>query len=92
MTLLLGPRTTGYFATDMEMDFVRPVTLGERLGRRGHRLLSCTPKETAVGRGAFMKWESEVVDADGEVVMRMRTGTYAYQPHQPAAADSEGKA
>jgi hypothetical protein len=88
----LGPRTTGYFATDMEMDFVRPVTLGERLGRRGHRLLSCTPKETAVGRGAFMKWESEVVDADGEVVMRMRTGTYAYQPHQPAAAGSEGKA
>ena len=85
----LGPRTTGYFATDMEMDFVRPVTVGERLGRRGHRLVSCTPKETAVGRGAFMKWESEVVDANGEVVMRMRTGTFAYQPHQRAAGREE---
>jgi acyl dehydratase len=88
----LGPRTTGFFATDIELDFVRPVTLGERLGRRGHRLLSCTPKETAVGRGAFMKWESEVVDANGEVVMRMRTGTYAYHPHQPSASASEENA
>ncbi|HYZ57115.1 MAG TPA: MaoC family dehydratase N-terminal domain-containing protein [Streptosporangiaceae bacterium] len=88
----LGPKTTGYFATDMEMDFVRPVTVGERLGRRGHRLVSCTPKETTVGRGAFMKWESEIVDANGEVVMRMRTGTYAYQPHPPSAHDSEDNA
>jgi len=85
----LGPRTTGFFATDMELDFIRPVTLGERLGRRGHKLISCTPKETAVGRGAFMKWESEVVDANGDVVLRMRTGTYAYQPHQPAGRPSE---
>jgi N-terminal half of MaoC dehydratase len=85
----LGPRTTGYFATDVELDFVRPVTLGERLGRRGHRLLSCTPKETAVGRGAFMKWESEIVDANGDVVLRMRTGTYAYQPHPSATASEE---
>jgi N-terminal half of MaoC dehydratase len=88
----LGPRTTGYFATDIEIDFIRPVSLGERLGRRGHRLLSCTPKETAVGRGAFMKWESEVVDANGETVLRMRTGTYAYQPHQPSGEASEENA
>ena len=85
----VGPCTTGYFATDIELDFIRPVTLGERLGRRGHRLLSCTPKETAVGRGAFMKWESEIVDANGDVVLRMRTGTYAYQPHQQSSLASE---
>lgn len=41
------------------------------------------------GRGAFMRWESEVVDADGEVVLCMRTGTYAYQPHQPSGEPSE---
>jgi hypothetical protein len=76
----LGPPTTGFFATDMELDFLRPVTVGERLGRRGHKLLSCTPKQTAVGRGAFMTWEAEIVTAGGEVVIRMRTGTYAYQP------------
>jgi hypothetical protein len=88
----LGPRTTGFFATDIELDFIRPITLGERLGRRGNRLLSCTPKETAVGRGAFLKWESEIVDAGGDVVLRMRTGTYAYQPHQPSGQASEGNA
>lgn len=82
----LGPKTSGFFATDMEMDFIRPVTLGEKVGRRGHRLLSCTPKETAVGRGAFMTWESEIVDENGEVVIRMRTGTYSYHPH---GADSD---
>lgn len=75
-----GPRTTGFFATDIELDFVRPLVLGERVGRRGNRLMSCTPKETAVGRGAFLTWESELVDAHGEVVARMRTGTYAYVP------------
>jgi N-terminal half of MaoC dehydratase len=85
----LGPRTTGYFATDIELDFIRPVAVGERLGRRGYRLLSCSPKETSVGRGAFMTWESEIVDADGGVVMRMRAGTYAYQPHRPASQPGE---
>jgi hypothetical protein len=89
----LGPRTTGYFATDIELEFVRPVAVGERLGRRGQRLLSCVPKETAVGRGAFMTWESEIVDRDGEVLMFMRVGTYAYQPGQsPAPASDEDRA
>lgn len=81
----IGPRTTGFFGTDVELDFLRPVVVGEWLGRRGKRLLSCQPKETSVGRGAFMTWESEVVsDRDGaepEVVARIRIGTYAYVPH-----------
>ncbi len=78
--LKLGPETTGFFATDIELDFVRPAVLGERLGVRGFRLISCVPKQTSVGRGAFMTWESEVVDAHGEVVVRQRTSTYAYNP------------
>src|SRR6266540_5049487 len=28
-----APRTTGYFATDLEIEFVRPPHVGERLGR-----------------------------------------------------------
>jgi hypothetical protein len=86
----IGPRTTGFFGTDVEIDFLRPVVAGERLGRRGKRLLSCRPKETSVGRGAFMTWESEVVSDRGEVepevVGRIRIGTYAYVPH---ASDGE---
>ncbi|GGO75080.1 FAS1-like dehydratase domain-containing protein [Nocardioides deserti] len=84
----IGPRTTGFFGTDVEIDFLRPVVAGERLGRRGKRLLSCKPKETSVGRGAFLTFESEVVSDRGpaasgypEVVGRIRIGTYAYVPH-----------
>lgn len=75
------PYTTEYFTTDMEMDFMRPVVVGERVGRRrSQRLVSCQPKETSVGRGAFLMWESELVDGDGEVVARLRTGVYSYVP------------
>lgn len=76
----LGPRTTGFFGTDIEVDLERDVVAGERIGRRGRRLVSCTPKETGVGRGAFMTWESEIVTEAGEVVGRIRIGTYAYVP------------
>ena len=79
----LGPKTTGFFATDISMEFLRPVTVGERVGRRGQRLISCTPKQTSMGRGAFMTWESELVTDRGEVVARVRTGTYAYNPVRP---------
>jgi N-terminal half of MaoC dehydratase len=76
----LGPKTTGFFATDISMEFLRPLTLGERVGRRGQRLISCTPKQTSMGRGAFLTWESELVTDRGEVVAKVRTGTYAYNP------------
>ncbi|MFV0459257.1 MAG: MaoC family dehydratase N-terminal domain-containing protein [Actinomycetales bacterium] len=76
----IGPRTTGFFGTDIDVDFERPVLIGERIGRRGRRLVSCVPKETGVGRGAFLTWESDVITTEGEVVARIRVGTYAYVP------------
>lgn len=83
----LGPRTTGFFGTDIEVDFLRPVLVGEQLGRRGKTLVACSPKETGVGRGAFLTWQSDVVsrgaeEAGHEVVARIRIGTYAYVPHE----------
>jgi N-terminal half of MaoC dehydratase len=75
-----APKTTGFFATGLEMDFVRPVTAGERIGRRGRKLLACVPKETSVGRGAFLTFESEMVTGTGEVVARMRSVAFAYLP------------
>ncbi|MBV9448910.1 MAG: MaoC family dehydratase N-terminal domain-containing protein [Streptosporangiaceae bacterium] len=77
----LGPRTTGFFATDIAIEFIRPVVVGERVGRRGRRLVSCTPKQTSMGRGAFLTWESELITDSGDVVARVRNGTYAYNPH-----------
>jgi acyl dehydratase len=83
-----APATTGFFVTDMEIDFLRPVIVGERLGRRGNRLVACVPKETAVGRGAFSTWESEIVDENGDVVARLRNQTYAYDP-RPKRRDAD---
>lgn len=74
------PPFTGYFATDMEIDFLRPVHLGERVTRRGEKLIACAPKETRVGRGAFIKTESEIVTDEGEVVARTRMELFLYTP------------
>ena len=79
-----APAITGYFATDMEYDFLRPVVVGELLGRRGPRLIACLPKETKVGRGAFVTFEAETLSsADGEVVARMRFSLFCYNPPTP---------
>jgi hypothetical protein len=75
------PPVTGYFATDMEVEYLRPVVVGERLSRRGNRLVSCEPKETSVGRGAFIKTESAVYDEAGEPVARYYVGLFLYNPH-----------
>jgi hypothetical protein len=58
---------------------------GDRIGSRGFRLLSCVPKETSVGRGAFLTWQSELVDEEGNVLIRQRTATYAYNPFAAAS-------
>jgi hypothetical protein len=81
------PPVTGYFATDIETEYLRPVLAGERLGRRGNRLVACTPKETKVGRGAFVTFETETVDEQGEVVARMRASLFLYNPHPDATAE-----
>lgn len=76
-----APPTTGYFATDIEIEYLQPVVVGDQLTSSGRRLLSVIPKETSVGRGAFLIWESEVRNQRGELVARMRNGTYNYNPH-----------
>jgi hypothetical protein len=77
-----GPPVTGYFATDTEMEFFRAVVAGERLGRRGQKLVACTPKETKVGRGAFVTFENEIVDEMGMPVARIRVSLFLYAPRQ----------
>src|SRR5205823_1962655 len=88
--LRVAPHLTGFFATDIEMDFLRPPVVGEWLSRRGNVLLSCAPKWISVGRGAFMTLESEVVTDAGEVVGRVRNTVFAYEPvgAPPAARNS----
>ena len=76
-----APPTTGYFATDIEIEYFQPVIVGDRLSSSGRRLVSVVPKETSVGRGAFLIWESEVRNQRGELVAKMRNGLYVYDPH-----------
>jgi hypothetical protein len=77
----LEPPTTGYFATDYDVEYLRPAVVSDRLLRRGARLLACLPKETKVGRGAFLTWQSEIVNQRLETVARMRTTFFRYNPH-----------
>ncbi len=81
--LRIAPEVTGFFATDIEMDFVRPPVVGEHLSRRGNVLRSCSPKWISVGRGAFLTLESEVINDEGEVVARVRNTVFAYEPVGP---------
>ena len=74
------PQVTGFFVVDWNADFHRSVTVGERLGRRGERLLSCVPKETKVGQGAFLTLESDIVSSVGDVVATFRRTVYLYNP------------
>lgn len=77
----IAPETTGFFATDLEIDYIRPIVVGDRLTRMGEVLLSCIPKETQVGRGAFMIWESEIYNQLDDLIAKVRIGTYSYNAH-----------
>jgi acyl dehydratase len=77
----LEPETTGYFAAETAADYLVPVTVGDRLARVGNLLVSCVPKETSVGRGAFVTWQYEIRNQRGEAVARTRNTTYSYVPH-----------
>jgi hypothetical protein len=84
-TIDLAPPTTGYFATDIEFDFLGDLLVGDRLRRVGNVLLSCEPKETRVGRGAFTKWQWEMQNQRGDVIALVRTGLYFYNAHDEVA-------
>jgi acyl dehydratase len=79
----LEPEFTGFFATDFALDWLGSATVGDRLHRRGNKLVSCVPKQTSVGRGAFISWESQLGNQRGELVALLRSSTYAYTPGPP---------
>lgn len=85
-----APTTAAGFATDSEKEYLQPVYIGDRLGRRGNKLVSVAVKETSVGSGAFTVTESEIVNQRGEVVALFRNGGYRYNPH-PKVAPRPGR-
>jgi N-terminal half of MaoC dehydratase len=93
-SLGVGPTTSAAFATDYDLDVLEPVVVGDRLHRHGYRLLSCVPKQTSVGHGAFLTWESEIRNQHRRPVARTRSTEYRYQPHDrhPMAAGARSMA
>ncbi len=74
------PKTTRGFATDIEIEYLKPVYAGDQLEVRGRKLVNVTVRETSVGFGAFTISESEIYNQRGEKVAVQRNGGYAYNP------------
>lgn len=79
----LEPPTTHFFAVSSDADFIHPALVGQRISRHGAKLLSCTPKQTRLGRGAFMVWQTEVINDRRELLARLRTTMFRYNPVAP---------
>ncbi len=74
------PPGTRSFVSGIETEYFEPVCVGDRLVSSGRRLLSVTPKETSVGRGAFMTLQSEVHNQNGALVARIKNSGFHYSP------------
>jgi N-terminal half of MaoC dehydratase len=78
-----GPDCNGGFVTDVEYEYFHPFLVGERYGIRGRKLLDVQPKQTSVGRGAFLTWESDVTNRTDELIARQRSTSYYYVAMAP---------
>ena len=78
----LMPGTTGYFATEAQIDYYLPLYVGDRICLVGSVLVSVDPKETSVGRGAFCVFETQLRNQRDELVAKRRAGMYYYNPKQ----------
>jgi hypothetical protein len=74
------PKTTAFFITDIEVEYHGEAYVGDRLSVRGRKLVSVTPKRTSVGDGAFVVWEHQLVNQNGELIATLRAGGYHYNP------------
>ena len=91
MNLVPGPRMPRTFATDVEVEYGEPVCVGDRLTTSGLRLVSVIPKETSVGRGAFVTTESTIRNQFDNLVATIRHGGFQYRP-RPYAQDQSAVA
>ena len=79
------PGTAG-FVTDLEVEFLKPLYLGERVTQVSQTLLEVNPRKTRVGDGAFLTYESLFENQDGVRVGRQKMVSYTYVPNPQAAA------
>jgi hypothetical protein len=76
----LEPPTSHIFAVRWDMEFLAPAVLGDRLRNAGMVLMACTPKQVRIGRGAFIQWQTRIVN-DRDQVLAIATNTvFRYNP------------
>lgn len=87
------PGTHG-FATDVEVEYLLSLYVGDRVGVRERRLIDVNPKATSVGDGAFLTWESRFYNRRDEMVAIVRNSRYVYvpRPRDASAAPAERRA
>jgi len=73
-----APPVSSFFVVELDVSYFREVVVGERLGQKGNRLIACVPKETKVGRGAFITYERGIVDETHELVAVLRITSFVY--------------
>ncbi|MBI2872261.1 MAG: MaoC family dehydratase N-terminal domain-containing protein [Chloroflexi bacterium] len=76
------PPTSAGFATDVEIDYIRPLYIGDRVVLKEDKLFSITPRNTRVGEGAFVMWEQRFYNQRDELVAVAKRGGYQYDPHK----------
>lgn len=74
-----SPGTAG-FVTDLEVEYERPLRIGDRVIQKDNVLVNVNPRKTRVGDGAFLTYEATYVNQDGEVLGRTRNTIYSYVP------------
>ena len=72
------PPTNAGFFTDMTIEFFEPVCLGDRLTTMGYTLRHVTPRETRVGIGAFVGFDTSYFNQYGQLVARATQGGYRF--------------
>ena len=72
------PPTNAGFFTDMTIEFFEPVCIGDRLTTMGRVLHHVTPRETRVGVGAFIGYDTSYFNQRGQLVARATQGTYSF--------------
>ncbi len=73
------PKVSGNMMAEIEVEYYRPVYVGDRIGSRGQKIISVNVRRTSIGFGAFVTTQKEVVNQDGELVAHIRTTNYRYQ-------------
>ncbi len=84
------PGTAG-FVTDLEVEFLKPLYVGERVTQVTQTLLDVNPRKTRVGDGAFTTYESFYENEGGERVARQKMTSYTYIPNAPEGGDGAGQ-